>query len=317
MLRNYLVNYRCDGDAGRHRKVARPLTARVVVQESLAFNSYAFVAAPRSLFITCLRDPVDRIASLYFFEGRWKQKDYDRTNETAIPFGDWNDKVGNVSLRRAQASTRQRESTGHWPLNIRFWEETADYYTQIFSGVAARPTTKIHYAAALTTLASFDVVLILEALATESGRAQAETLLGRVLPHSPSASCAPRLPSQPVNLGKSRRREAPLDSTERAVIAAANAFDIDLYAAGVAMYLAQVAAAPPAAASCGDAQQLNCTIPTFPGHPSLLAGENILRGCARFFRPCAAGAGAPQTRAAPPPAKAEPTRRRRHRQAPP
>ena len=284
LLRSYLVNYRCDVGASRRRESrARAGTARVVVQEQLAFNTYALAQEPHALFVTCLRDPVDRVVSLYFFEGKWKQKDFRRLNSTAEPLARWIARTAQQSARRGAQAAHAMASQGAWPPRTRIWEEVAEYYTQIFSGVAAHPATDAHYEAARAALASFDVILILERLATPEGRNDAETLLRAVLPPS-TAGCAPAILATPVNKGRTRDREAPLSEADRESIRRLNPFDLKLYADAVAMSDAQVAARGPP--PCPAKATANCSVAQHDDHPNMLSGENIMRGCHRFHRPC-------------------------------
>ena len=291
LLRSYLVNYRCER-AGQRSRQTNPKagTTRVVVQEQLAFNTYSLAAEPHAIFITCLREPVDRVISAYFFSGKWKQNDHRRLNTTARSLEAWMKEVGDASARRAWSARDAIAKRGAWPPRVRIWEEVANYYVQVFSGVAARPAEERHYLAARAALESFDVVLILEKLQTPAGRANAEALLRRVLPPT---GCPPTLPEQKVNEGKLRVRETPLTAGERRAIAALNGWDSRLYADAVALSDARERGPPP----CPAPEAANCTVGAHPDEPNLLDGENIMRGCHRFWRPCGGNSKKP-----PPPA---------------
>lgn len=290
MLRHYLAGYRCNLTKGHRGSSWSPKvgTSRVVVQEQLAFNAAALAVEPHALYITCLRDPVERIVSLYFFSGKWKQNDMRRLNSTARSLDQWMRDTAEVSRRRGESYLKSYAKDGAWPVRTRIWEEVSDYYTQIFSGIAAHPATEAHYVAARTTLESFDVILILETLKTERGRSQAEHLLRRVLPNAPAERCATSLPAQPVNRGRVRKneegKEDGLHPDDIAKIAAVNVWDAKLYADAVRLSEAQLAA--PAPPECPNPSTVNCTVNAHEEIPNLLTGENIMRGCGRIHRGC-------------------------------
>ena len=114
------------------------------------------------MYITCVREPVSRVISSYFFEGR-------------MPIGGMetfrNKQTGKDEKRRATPKTlaehiafvqsgkevRRRIATR------RCWLEVQNYYVQIFAGQnTGGPVGAEHVSRARQTLNSFDVVLILE-----------------------------------------------------------------------------------------------------------------------------------------------------------
>ena len=167
--------------------------------------------------------------SLYFFEGKWPQKSYRRTEETAISLEKWLRKVRATSKRRAWGSQNHLRQRGAFPLRQRIWDEVSEYYTQIFSGVAAEATDK-HLDVAKSVLDNFDAVLILERLSTEEGRNEAEALLRKILPLH-GVECPPRLPLHKVNEGSVRKRAEPLSREDRLRIVALNPLDLETYTA--------------------------------------------------------------------------------------
>ena len=250
-------------------------------------TAQALVLKKRAVYVTCLRDPVDRVVSMYFFGGRWPQKDVRRAEADALPLLTWLEKVGNESHKRGHRAKKHFKEQGTWPNRVRIWEEVSDYYVQMFSGIAASPATSDHYDAAKATLESFDVVLVLEALRTRPGRDTAERLLRRALP-LPQTRCMPNLSAQPVNVGRVRKNEAPPSKGELKRIAALNVWDRKLYDDARRIFDDRAAEAPP---TCPDPAP-NCTVLADEA-TNVLKGENILRGCVRFANRACQQAAAP------------------------
>ena len=285
LLRTYLAMYRCAPLQKAMtatqlyrlpRGEPRQGTAPAAAQESLAFNTQNFVLRPATVYITLIRHPVDRIESLYFFEGRWPQKSYRRTEDTAISLQKWLRKVEATSKRRSWGSQNHLRQRGAYPLRQRIWDEVSEYYVQIFSGVAAEATDK-HLGVAKSVLDNFDAVLILERLASEEGRQEAEALLGKLLP-TPRVerACPPRLPLHKVNEGSVRKRAEPLSREDRLRIVALNPLDLELYRHAVTVHKERVEEV------LGPCRiRTNCTS-VRDRDLNLIWGEGALRSCGRM-----------------------------------
>lgn len=289
LLRMYLAQYRCEPrtrDMALAQRYAlkhgdpRPYTAPSVVQEQIAFNTQNFVLRPQAVYVTLMRHPIDRVESMYFFEGRWPQRSYQRTPESAVPLERWLRKVLATSKRRAWGSQHHLEERGAYPLRQRIWDEVSEYYVQIFSGVAAEASS-LHLEVAKSVLDNFDVVLILEKLKTETGRREAEQLLQSVLTLPASAKCPPQLPLRPVNAGSVRRTVEPLSREDRLRIIALNPLDLELYKHAVLLN-ARGTEAPHACP-----RRVNCT-QARDRDLNLLWGEGALRSCGRMTHRCRA-----------------------------
>ena len=283
LLRTYLAMYRCaplrQAMSATQlyrlpRGEPRQGTAPAAAQESLAFNTQNFVLRPATVYITLIRHPVDRIESLYFFEGKWPQKSYRRTEETAISLEKWLRKVRATSKRRAWGSQNHLRQRGAFPLRQRIWDEVSEYYVQIFSGVAAEATDK-HLDVAKSVLDNFDAVLILERLSTEEGRNEAEALLRRILPLH-GVECPPRLPLHKVNEGSVRKRAEPLSREDRLRIVALNPLDLELYRHAVTVHKERV---EEVVGPCRI--RTNCTS-VRDRDLNLIWGEGALRSCGRM-----------------------------------
>ena len=283
LLRTYLAMYRCAPLQKAMtatqlyrlpRGEPRQGTAPAAAQESLAFNTQNFVLRPATVYITLIRHPVDRIESLYFFEGKWPQKSYRRTEDTAISLQKWLRKVEATSRRRAWGSNNHLKQRGAYPLRQRIWDEVSEYYVQIFSGVAAEATAK-HLEVAKSVLDNFDAVLILERLSTEEGRSEAEALLRKILPLH-NVECPPRLPLHKVNEGSVRKRAEPLSREDRLRIVALNPLDLELYRHAVSLHKERIEEV------LGPCRvRTNCTS-VRDRDLNLIWGEGALRSCGRM-----------------------------------
>jgi hypothetical protein len=285
LLRTYLAMYRCaplrQAMSATQlyrlpRGEPREGTAPAAAQESLAFNTQNFLLRPATVYITLIRHPVDRIESLYFFEGKWPQKSYRRTEDTAIPLEKWLRRVRATSKRRSWGSQNHLRQRGAFPLRQRIWDEVSEYYVQIFSGVAAEATDK-HLEVAKSVLDNFDAVLILERLSTEEGRDEAEALLRKLLP-TPRVerACPPRLPLHKVNEGSVRKRAEPLSREDRLRIVALNPLDLELYRHAVTVHKERVVEVM---GPCRTS--INCTS-VRDRDLNLIWGEGALRSCGRM-----------------------------------
>jgi hypothetical protein len=268
LLRQYLARYRCRPFTSVVSKlqrvaakgVARARTAHTVVQGEHAFNPQNLILRPHAVYVTILRDPVHRVASAYFAEGG---RDFER----------WLEGVLGESRRRSTAAEAFHDRGGTWPLVQPLREEVADYYVQVFSGVAAHPVTLRHVHAAQATLDAFDVVLILEHLGTPDGRKEAMRLLERALPLPETAPCPPSIRPRPVHGGHT----GALTVDQRRRVEALNVHDLTLYEHAVRLMNERLAAvAPP----CGMIQ--NCSAAP-ASHLNLLSGEDALDSCGRLI----------------------------------
>ena len=97
--------------------------------------------------VTCLREPLDRVCSLYNFQGRWAGRDQPQAQSKARPFAEWLEQIPT-------------------PNKWRLWDESADYYTKTLSGGPVDQRGKgveaSHYSRARQVLDTFDLVLIVE-----------------------------------------------------------------------------------------------------------------------------------------------------------
>ena len=156
----------------------------------------------------------------------------------------------------------------------RIWDEVSEYYTQVFSGVAAEATDK-HLDVAKSVLDNFDAVLILERLSTEEGRNEAEALLRRILPLH-HVECPPRLPLHKVNEGSVRKRAEPLSREDRLRIVALNPLDLELYRHAVTVHKERIVEVM---RPCRI--RTNCTS-VRDRDLNLIWGEGALRSCGRM-----------------------------------
>jgi hypothetical protein len=267
LLRQYLARYRCrpfDTIVSKRQRlitrgVPRSRTAHTVIQGENAFNPQNILMRPNAVYVTILRDPIARVSSSFFAED-------------GVHFESWLDGIERASQERAKDATTFHSHTRVWPLAQQIHEEVANYYVQVFSGVASHPVTQKHFDAAVSTLSNFDVVLILEHLATPDGRKEAMSLLARALPLPPIARCPPSIRPRPVNSG----RKGVLTEGQRRRIADLNFYDVKLYEHGVTLMNARIAAPRDACAP------RNCS--SIPDDSlNLLRGEDALESCGRLI----------------------------------
>jgi len=267
LLRQYLARYRCrpfDTIISKRQRlsqrgVPRAKTSRTVIQGENAFNPQNLVLRPSVVYVTILRDPVARVASAFFADD-------------GVHFDSWLDGIERASRKRSKDATTFHDSSGAWPLSQKIHEEVANYYVQVFSGVAAQPVTQRHFDAAVSTLTNFDVVLILEHLGTPDGRKEAMRLLERALPLSSIARCPPSIRPRPVNSG----RKGELTEVQKRRIADLNGYDLKLYEHAVTLMNARIAA------SLDACVPRNCS--SIPDESlNLLQGEDALESCGRLI----------------------------------
>ena len=267
LLRQYLARYRCkpfDTIISKRQRlsqrgVPRAKTSRTVIQADRAFNPQNLVLRPSAVYVTILRDPVARVSSAYFADD-------------GVHFDSWLDGIERASKKRSKDAKTFHDNSGAWPLAQKIHEEVSDYYVQVFSGVASHPVTQRHFDAAVSTLSNFDVVLILEHLATPDGRKEAMRLLERALPLPQIARCPPSIRPRPVNSG----RKGVLSEDQRRRIRDLNGYDLKLYEHAVTLMNARIAS------SLDDCVPRNCS--SIPDESlNLLHGEDALESCGRLI----------------------------------
>lgn len=204
----------------------------VFVQEQSVFNRALFTTAPHAVYITCLRDPVERVISAYCFEGRWRHSDLSRAENAAVSLEVW--------LDRQFVAARKRIDKRRSRLRL----DVRDYYTQIFSGSIAFPVTRDHFETAVNALIGFDAVLVLERLHTHNGRREASRLLHKVLALpvvDTNDKCAPWIYDGRVNAGVVRlRKNITITRSQREWIELNNVWDRQVYNKAVTLYKEQV-----------------------------------------------------------------------------
>lgn len=128
------------------REVSERSGLELNVQEGWGLDPRQF-EDPATFTVTCLREPVDRICSLYNYQGRWKPDDREQKHDTAVSFATWLSWIPK-------------------PRTWKLWDETADYYTKTLAGgpVDERGVSvdAARYARALQALDRFDLVLLCE-----------------------------------------------------------------------------------------------------------------------------------------------------------
>jgi len=267
LLRQYLARYRCkpfDTIVSKRQRlvqrgVPRAHTAHTVIQGENAFNPQSILMRPSTVYVTILRDPISRVASSFFADD-------------GVHFENWLEGIQRASQERSKDATAFHSSQRVWPLSVKIHEEVANYYVQVFSGVAAHPITQKHFDAAVSTLSNFDVVLVLEHLSTPDGRKEAMSLLERALPLPSIARCPPSIRPRPVNSG----RKGVLTEGQRRRIADLNVYDVKLYEHAVTLMNARIASVDmecaPRNCSAAPDDSLN-----------LLHGEDALDSCGRLI----------------------------------
>ena len=267
LLRQYLARYRCkpfDTIVSKRQRlvqrgVPRSRTAHTVIQGENAFNPQSILMRPNAVYVTILRDPVARVASAFFAED-------------GVHFDAWLAGIQRASQERSKDATTFHSTQRVWPLAQQIHEEVANYYVQVFCGVASHPVTQKHFDVAVSTLSNFDVVLILEHLSTPDGRKEAMSLLERALPLPPIARCPPSIRPRPVNSG----RKGVLTEGQRRRILDLNTFDMKLYEHAVHLMNARIASPR------DECVPRNCS--SIPDDSlNLLYGEDALESCGRLI----------------------------------
>lgn len=145
---------------------------------------------PTLVYLTSMRDPIERIQSLYWFEGRWPrvcaaacEAQREKTSSTAIDFGPW------VEAIYHQKDTPQRDYMLTYHSNCGQYQSVENYYIRQLLGVDRNQDlnpkdedgckvdmyghfrnvtlTEEHLELAKDVLAAFDLVIILEDLKTD------------------------------------------------------------------------------------------------------------------------------------------------------
>lgn len=145
---------------------------------------------PTLVYLTSMRDPIDRIQSLYWFEGRWPrvcaaacEAEREKTNSTAIDFGPW------IEAIYHQKDTPGRDYMLTFHSNCGQYQSVENYYIRQLLGVDRNQDinpkgengcktdkyglfrnvtlTEEHLEMAKDVLAAFDLVIILEDLKTD------------------------------------------------------------------------------------------------------------------------------------------------------
>lgn len=134
------------------------------------FDTQSFLLSNSTIFITSLRNPIDRIVSLYWFEGRWPRTcnhvcENNKTKDDRTKVADLSDWVESVYHQRNVAEYKLRKHSG-----CGLWQSVENYYTRQFLGVDRGrdgsflnvTLTRDDLHRAKQVLASFDLVMIQE-----------------------------------------------------------------------------------------------------------------------------------------------------------
>ena len=188
---------------------AKSLDYHVVEGYSLDYEQF-FRPDKKTLHITSLREPLARIKSLYCFEGRWSQKEKDRSAANAKPFAVW--------IRE----TSQRH--GSKPNFL--WTCPTNYYVKALIGYPRSGKDSIGQAEfdlAKRRLESFEIVLITEWLnKPETARyLQHELKYDAVIPHVRITS--------PIALSPKDSETHLFDPSSLQALEEANVWDNKLY----------------------------------------------------------------------------------------
>ena len=81
---------------------------------------------PSAVYVTILRDPVQRVSSAYFADD-------------GVHFDSWLMPYRARLKKRSRDAKTFHDNSGAWPLAQKIHEEVANYYIQVFSGVASHP----------------------------------------------------------------------------------------------------------------------------------------------------------------------------------
>jgi len=202
------------------------------------------VHAPSMVFITALRDPIERIISLYWFEGRWPricdsvcEGKREKTNETAVAdFAEWIERVHNQN----DYPDRRLKLTYH--NNCGQWQSVENYYIRQLLAVdrmrdknlALRDDeyfnnvtiTRDHLEKAKRVLAAFDLVVDIEELGKDP---ELELMLYEITGGSKRRP-AKEPKSEHSRINSLRKTHFfPPTKTELDRLRDLNAFDIELY----------------------------------------------------------------------------------------
>jgi len=125
-----------------HSRKAGGTTLRAALPNAVVEEGYNIQRKkqPGELWVTSIRDPVDRLWSSFRYEGRWKGTRFSGWAEKEISFNEWH--------ARTNSTTCSRKT----------WQCSANCFTRWFSGCTSGPTHNAFPAAALT-LSEFDVVV--------------------------------------------------------------------------------------------------------------------------------------------------------------
>ena len=148
-------------------RARRELAERALVNEARPFDVAMLGArASAPVFVTCMREPIARILSSYWFEGRTpllakgaslRQKGAPTVPVPAAKGG------GPMTLDQWIDRTQSPWEVNKAKRQKRLWIVVQNYYVQVFGGkVTGGPVDDELYARAVQVLNSFDVVLILE-----------------------------------------------------------------------------------------------------------------------------------------------------------
>ena len=236
-------------NACRRRKERKQNFIPVYSSELPYFNhTHSFGAyAPSMVFLTSLRDPIERIISLYWFEGRWPricgndcEDKREKTNGTAVAdFAEWIERVHN----QEDYPDRRLGLTYH--NNCGQWQSVENYYIRQLLGVDRKimkdkkvawhddnghfnnvTITRDHLEKAKRVLAAFDLVVDIEALGKDPE-------LGLMLHEITGGS--KRRPGKKARSEQARTNPLrkthffPPTKTELERLRELNAFDIELY----------------------------------------------------------------------------------------
>lgn len=170
----YIKHHRKAGGSSLYSILNRQVCSHTPVYSSELpfFNAtHSFSTLPNStVFITSLRDPIDRILSLYWFEGRWPRTcelacELNKTKDDSTKVADldeWIEAVYHQS-KKSKYKLRYHSSCGQW-------QSVENYYTRQLLGVDRgderqflnKTLTDDDLYRAKQILASFDLVMIQE-----------------------------------------------------------------------------------------------------------------------------------------------------------
>ncbi len=141
------------------RRVANKHNLTLKVQEGYPLQESDFHNKSRTLYITTLRDPVERAISSYYFEGQWLEAGKNRTKESAIGFKTWTEIV-NIK-----------------PRGRLLWHCASDCYCKWFGSSGEGGVWNRNVTNAMERLKHFDMVLQTERLKEKNYTANLQILL--------------------------------------------------------------------------------------------------------------------------------------------